>query len=91
LRRCTCNGIIGVPLFSERPLFKAAKTNRVYRSVSGNARTMPTLNFNRRLTRRCSEPSDHKVLGRGRPSLPRGLLPRARVLKAQRAVAELGS
>jgi hypothetical protein len=45
----------------------------------------------RRLTRRCSEPHHHKVLGRGRPSLPRGLLPRARVLNGQRAVAELGS
>jgi hypothetical protein len=33
----------------------------------------------------------HKVLGRGRPSPARGLLPRARVLKGQRAVAELGS
>jgi hypothetical protein len=33
----------------------------------------------------------HKVLGRGRPSLPRGLLPRARVLMRWRAAAELGS
>jgi hypothetical protein len=33
----------------------------------------------------------HKVLGRGRPSPSRGLLPRARVLNGQRAVAELGS
>ena len=33
----------------------------------------------------------HKVLGRGRPSLPRGLLPRARVLIRWRAAAELGS
>jgi hypothetical protein len=33
----------------------------------------------------------HKVLGRGRPSLPRGLLPRARVLIGWRASAELGS
>jgi hypothetical protein len=44
-----------------------------------------------RLTRRCSEPPHHKVLGRGRPGLPRGLLPRARVLNGQRAVAELCS
>jgi hypothetical protein len=33
----------------------------------------------------------HKVLGRGRPSLTRGLAPRARVLIGWRAVAELGS
>jgi hypothetical protein len=33
----------------------------------------------------------HKVLGRGRPSLPRGLLPRARVLMRWRAAAELDS
>jgi hypothetical protein len=44
-----------------------------------------------RLTRRCSEPHHHKVLGRGRLSLLRGLLPRARVLNGRRAVAELGS
>src|SRR5690606_31606745 len=44
-----------------------------------------------RLTRRCSEPHHHKVLGRGRPSEERGLAPRARVLKRTRAVAELSS
>jgi hypothetical protein len=33
----------------------------------------------------------HKVLGRGRPSLSRGLLPRARVLIRWRAAAELDS
>jgi hypothetical protein len=33
----------------------------------------------------------HKVLGRGRPSLPRGVLPRARVLMRWRAVADLCS
>jgi hypothetical protein len=33
----------------------------------------------------------HKVLSRGRPSLPRGLLPRARVLMRWRAAAELDS
>jgi hypothetical protein len=32
----------------------------------------------------------HKVLGRGRPSLERTRALRARVLKGQRAVAELG-
>jgi hypothetical protein len=44
-----------------------------------------------RLTRRCSEPHHHKLLSRGRPSFPRGSLPRARVLIRWRAVAELGS
>jgi hypothetical protein len=33
----------------------------------------------------------HKVLGRGRPSPARGLMPRARVLIRWRAAAELGS
>jgi hypothetical protein len=33
----------------------------------------------------------HKVLGRGRTSLPRSLVPRARVLIGWRAAAELGS
>src|SRR5690606_27550198 len=33
----------------------------------------------------------HELLGRGRPSLLRGLLPRARVLIRWRAAAELGS
>jgi hypothetical protein len=45
----------------------------------------------RRLTRRCSEPARHKVLGRGRPSAEgtRALArPRAEAL---RPVAELGS
>jgi len=45
----------------------------------------------RRLTRRCSEPARHKVLGRGRPSAEstRALeRPRA---EASRPVAELGS
>ena len=44
-----------------------------------------------RLTRRCSEPHHHKVLGRGRLSHALGLAPRARVLIRWRAVAELGS
>jgi hypothetical protein len=34
LRRCTRDGIIGVSLFGKRPLFRAAKTKRVCRSVS---------------------------------------------------------
>jgi hypothetical protein len=45
----------------------------------------------RRPTRRCSEPHHHKVRSRGRPRSAHGLLPRARVLNGQRAVAELGS
>jgi len=45
----------------------------------------------RRLTRRCSEPSHHKVLGRGRVSTAPLRAPSARVLKRTRAVAELGS
>jgi hypothetical protein len=44
-----------------------------------------------RLTRRCSEPYHHKLLGCGRPNLPRVLLSLARVLEGQRAVAEFGS
>jgi hypothetical protein len=45
----------------------------------------------RRLTRRCSEPHYHKVLGRGRFGVVIDQVVRARVLKGQRAVAELDS
>jgi hypothetical protein len=45
----------------------------------------------RRLTRRCSEPHHHKVLGRGRPGHERTRALRARVLRRWRAVAELSS
>jgi len=44
-----------------------------------------------RLTRRCSEPPHHKVLGRGRVVSAPLRAPSARVLKRTRAVAELGS
>jgi hypothetical protein len=91
LRRCIGGGIIGLPLIGVGPSFKADKTKNVQADDQGSARTVPTFNFGRRLTSRCSEPTHHKVLGRGRPSLPRGLWPRARVLNGRRAVAELGS
>jgi hypothetical protein len=55
------------------------------------ARSSSCLLWGRRLTSRCSEPPNHKVLGRGRPSsLARGLRRGARVLTSQLAVAELG-
>jgi hypothetical protein len=44
-----------------------------------------------RLTRRCSEPHNHKVLGRGRLSWLSTPCHLARVLKRPAAVAELSS
>jgi hypothetical protein len=44
-----------------------------------------------RLTAGCSEPSHHKVLGRGRPASCAPNPHRARVLQCRRAVAEPGS
>jgi hypothetical protein len=44
-----------------------------------------------RITLRCSEPSRHKVLGRGRVGAAHLRAPSARVLSGRRPAADLGS
>jgi hypothetical protein len=65
LRRCTCGGIIVPPLFGQALRLGSFGVKVVPRMMP-IARRCSRLRWGRRLTSRCSEPPNHKVLGRGR-------------------------
>jgi len=86
-------GSRGILVLLKRP---AVLSKRFWNQVawtmrSGETKVRVEPRCSSRLTRRCSEPPHHKVLGRGRVGTAPLRAPSARVLGRTRAVAELGS
>src|SRR5690606_34845339 len=93
LRRCTCGGMIGMPLFHPDPLIRGFKNeNGLERAMSEEvARNMHSLNLSPSPNLALQRAGTHKVLGRGRSGMLLEQVMRARVLISRRAVAELSS
>jgi hypothetical protein len=95
LRRCTCGGIIGLPLFGVGPSFEGMKTgSRRWQGscvVPAQQEQEASASFGVcRLTNRCSGPGPIKCLAAGVDGASASQYSRARVLTRQLAAAELG-